>query len=401
MAKPLAIAIVLLSFLALLMVPINSCAASEDSWATKAPMNQARSGLGVAVVNGKIYAIGGYNRLNSGIVGTNEEYDPATDKWTYKAAMPNPRTSFGIAVYQNKIYCIGGETNGSLAASTNEVYNPASDTWETKTPMPTARYGITANLAGGKIYLISGLVSPYLHSPIPLSNVNEVYDPNTDSWATKTSIPAEFYGYSSAVVNGKIYVLGGQGTKESNLNQIYDTQTDKWSIAAPLPGQSYYAAAAAITGVLGLEKIYVLGGTGANPRYSNQVYDPKNDSWTIGAQIPTDRIYLSVAAVDGRLYAVGGMQNSGVLYYVNPSKANEQYTPAELEVAITSSPLPSPTFSVTSSENSTPTLAPSPSVPEFPAWITLPIALAATLAATLSFKRKKQLQNGQAEREWG
>jgi len=117
----LALSLILLTF----NVPLVN--ATEDSWATKAPMQQARSGLGVAAVNGKIYAIGGSNasgfapsipgsavlgnRDIGGHLGTNEEYDPETDTWTYKASMPTPRIVFATAVYQNKIYCIGGKTS--------------------------------------------------------------------------------------------------------------------------------------------------------------------------------------------------------------------------------------------------------------------------------------------------
>ena len=75
---------------------------------------------GVAVVNGKIYAIGGLllkyrdkTTIQSVDVATNEEYDPATNTWSYKALMPTQRDSFAIAVYQNKIYCIGGSTGFS------------------------------------------------------------------------------------------------------------------------------------------------------------------------------------------------------------------------------------------------------------------------------------------------
>ncbi len=38
----------------------------------------------------------GYGPLTSGIVGTNEEYDPATDTWAFKEAMPTPRVRFAI-----------------------------------------------------------------------------------------------------------------------------------------------------------------------------------------------------------------------------------------------------------------------------------------------------------------
>lgn len=35
-------------------------AVSEDTWTSKAPLPTEREGFGVAVVNGKIYIIGGY-----------------------------------------------------------------------------------------------------------------------------------------------------------------------------------------------------------------------------------------------------------------------------------------------------------------------------------------------------
>ena len=67
--------------------------------------------------------------------------------------------------------------------------------------------------------------------------VNEVYDPVTDTWSTKTPIPLSVSAYASAVVDGKIYVIGGlspvtnsTSTSRVNLNQIYDPNTDTWSL---------------------------------------------------------------------------------------------------------------------------------------------------------------------------
>src|SRR3989304_7615486 len=193
-----------------------------NSWTTKAPMHEARSNLGVAVVKGKIYAIGG--NAEQGNTGLNEEYDPVTDTWTFKAAMLTPRSYFTVAVYQNKIYCIGGTTGYSNTGEPYytggvEVYDPDTDSWENKTPMPTAKVA-KANVVNGKIYLIGGA---------PNNTLNQVYDPATDSWTTKSSMPTEAYG-ASAVIDNKIYFISGSyGGQYPILNQICDPETDTWS----------------------------------------------------------------------------------------------------------------------------------------------------------------------------
>lgn len=153
----LLLGLVILTALCIISVkPVSAVSTVEDFWAPKAPMHQARGALGIVTVNGKIYAIGGSTKsgiwpVNNGVVGTNEEYDPATDTWRYKAVMPTPRIAFAIAVYQNKVYCIGGQANGSFTG-VNEVYDPTTDTWESKAAMPTARGWLTANVVNGKIY---------------------------------------------------------------------------------------------------------------------------------------------------------------------------------------------------------------------------------------------------------
>ena len=105
----------------------SSTDAAENTWVTKAPMRVARDSLGVAVVNGKIYAVGGY-----GGTSTNEEYDPVTNTWSTKAPMPTPRSTFAIATYQNIIYCIGGLLTNNTKTGMNEAYDPATNTWQTE-----------------------------------------------------------------------------------------------------------------------------------------------------------------------------------------------------------------------------------------------------------------------------
>jgi N-acetylneuraminic acid mutarotase len=303
-------------------------------------MQVARGGLGIAAVNGKIYAIGGSTLEGSypwtgGIVDTNEEYDPASNTWVFKKPMPTPRTDFGIAVYNNKIYCIGGEEiykdiDRAPLTNVNEVYDPGTDTWETKEPMPTPRSGLRANIVNGKIYLIGGN-DPNVHFEPGASTHNEVYDPATDSWSTKTAIPCATYNYASAVVDSKVYVMGGYigGPGESlrfNLNQIYDAENDSWSYGTPLPSDGGISAAGATSGVMAPEEIYVFSDT------ATQVYDAENDRWTSGAPMPTSRGLFGVAVVNDFIHVIGGGTAEGDPFSGAPPSftkyaANEKYTP--------------------------------------------------------------------------
>lgn len=306
--------------------------ADENSWTTKESMPTARGGLGVAVVNGKIYAIGGSN--NDTQLGLTEEYNPITDMWTSKTPMPTPRSGFAIAVYQNRIYCIGGTTGDndnfvSGFTGITEVYDPAADKWETKAPMPTQRADLCAGVVNGEIYCIGGKkhwsVEPF-HTEL---NVTEAYNPANNSWTTKSPMPIPAFGCASAVLNGKIYVIGGShhfqlGWELDTIgaNQVYDPENDAWSTKASIPVEGSYAAAAATSGITAPKKIYVIGGS-SETDYSNvaYAYDSENNFWSTDASVPTARVYLGLAVVDDIFYAIGGFDGENWL------NVTEQYVP--------------------------------------------------------------------------
>jgi hypothetical protein len=291
---------------------------AENTWTQKAPMQTARDGLGVAVVNGKIYAIGGFTE--NGVVGTNEEYDPETDTWTFKKPMPTPRQLFAVAVYQNKIYCLGGTTDDSHYSNVIDVYDPATDRWVTKPHMPTARLGLQANVVNGKIYLTGGL---------PHSALDEVYDPANNTWETKAPLPNSTGGFVSAVVNNKIYSVGTYyNGSYIPTTQIYDPDTNAWSTGAPLPSsinEGGYSVAAATTGIMAPKRIYVYDG------FILQVYESQNDSWTFGADHRPIRNRAAIGVVNDMLYVIGGYTITYSNWWSDPVTTyyatNEQYTP--------------------------------------------------------------------------
>lgn len=317
-----------------------------DFWMTKAAMPTARTDFQVGVVNGKIYAIGGYNNGTS--LAVNEEYDPKTDTWTTKAPMPTARNGFAMFVFENKIHIVGGVIypvhEFTLA---HEVYDPATNTWETKSPASAIGVGVgfEANVVNGKAYLISGGAS--LWRPWPNTDGNEVYDPLTDEWLTKEPIPTGVFVYASAVAEKKIYIMGGRDVSKNvtyDLTQIYDTETDTWSLGASVPTGLSGAGGATTTGAMAPKRIYFIGGYtcvgGGGMFFSeshnlNQIYDPEKDEWSTGARMLTSRSDFGLAVVDDVLYAIGGYDGEN---YLN---VNEQYTPS-YGTSDPSSPSPSP-----------------------------------------------------------
>lgn len=316
--------IALVSSLCLIVNPAQ--ADTFDVWETKASLHVARSSLGAAVVDGAIYAIGGVLDPPSYVTctGVNEKYDPLTNQWTIKASMPTKRASFATAVVDSKIFCIGGATgleDGQVMVSNvNEVYDPTTDTWTTKTNMPTPRAGVTAQTVDGKIYVFGGN-----------STITEVYDPASDSWTTKASMPYPLgfrmlWSCSSAKLDDKVHVFGA--CPYSVSHQVYDPATDKWTIEKPIV-QGYLLASAASTGSLGCIWVFGVDSTwwdNGPPSFSSLTWDSKTGCWRVSSLMLTPRVNAAVATIGDTVYVIGGsivmIENNA-----HPTTIVEAYSP--------------------------------------------------------------------------
>lgn len=335
-------------------------AAASDSWSTEASMNHARAYLGVATVNGKIYAIGGDEGSETGnaspgtamtnnAVNYTEEYNPAQNVWTAKADMPTKRALFGTAVYGGKIYCIGGYNGANIFigpeswnwkteyydVNANEAYDVATDAWQVLAPLPTARHAAATNVVDGKIYVIGGYTMANMSATL---NINEVYDPSTNSWATKTAAPLSVTSVASVVVDNKIYVLGNDPYAYLQRNlMIYDPATDTWTVKGKTP-VGYAATAAATTGANALKRIYYFD---AN---RTDIYDPVADTWITGTPAPTtNKLIASATALDDAIYLIGGRSGEwGYMVFMYPSNVTEKYLPIGYGAPDTTTPSPSP-----------------------------------------------------------
>ena len=284
-------------FIALLVLPSMS-PAQEDTWTRKADMPTAKVGLSTAVVNGKIYAIGGGKDVallqEFSIV---EEYNPVTDTWAMKADMPTQRGGHSTSTVNGRIYAIGGIGN-YLTLSIVEEYNPVTDTWKQKADMPTARGALSTSVVQGKIYAIGGFPAPFS----VLSTVEE-YNPVTNTWSQKANMTIAREGVATSAINGKIYAIGGfrPGGYLSTVEE-YDPTTDTWTKKADMPTARGYLSTSVVNG-----RIYAIGGSNAGGAISIvEMYDPALDTWTRKTDMPTAKTQFSASVVNGYIYAIGG-----------------------------------------------------------------------------------------------
>jgi N-acetylneuraminic acid mutarotase len=304
-------------FVIALTAPTQSAQLEQDlgTWRTAALMPTKRTEVVAAALDGKIYVVGGFekpglgNVLNFAITPSVEMYDPATDRWTSKAPLPVGLHHVGIGVVGGRLYVIGGYTKSGLSVwnsvATVYAYDPATDRWTERASMPTARGALSVTEHEGKLYAIGGYDRKANTSAV------EVYDPVRNVWTIGASLPTPRDHLATATVHGKVYAIGGRidGDYSRNLAVVerYDPPTDRWTRVSNLP-----TARSGITTAVAEGIIYVMGGEGSDGTFNqNEAYDPVGDRWQGMASLPTARHGLGSAVIQGRIYVISGGPTPG------------------------------------------------------------------------------------------
>ena len=125
------------------------------AWSTGATMPDAYFSSAVAVLNGKMYVIGGcrYGSCNTTDV---QVYDPSSNTWSFAADYPQPVSWEGCGAIGGEIYCAGGTSDSGGATASAYIYNPASNTWSTLPTMPMPMWGMAYAEANGQLLLSGG-----------------------------------------------------------------------------------------------------------------------------------------------------------------------------------------------------------------------------------------------------
>ena len=287
---------------------------AQNGWTRKANTLHPRMGCCAAVVDNKIYVMGGIDgSLNN--QNYNEVYDPMTDTWEVKQEMPTCGGLVSLAAVDSLVYAIGGGVGVPEAISEVFAYDPVSDTWNQKANLLSPRMGAAAGVVGGIIYNVGG--NHYDRNC-------EAYNPLTDtSWTGKADIPENYGGVMVAPYNGLLYVIGGGFEITFSATYAYDPGTNAWTKKTNMPTARGWSHPAPVAE----GKIYIIGGyTGVWEEILSdvEVYDPVDDSWLKLPDAPFNRTFFGATAVDDKIYIIGGTSDwatgsSEVWEFIPPS----------------------------------------------------------------------------------
>lgn len=305
----------------------NAAAIASFRWSRAADASLARQEIYPAVLQGKIYVAGGVLTPPTGFSAHFEAYDVKSDRWEALTPLPEARHHIALAEAGGLIYGVGGFSGGFpfwQAQPTVFVYVPKTNQWSAGPGLPEARAEGVVATVNGKIYAIGGRTA----STPGASNFDDhadtargdVLNPRSGRWSRIADAPSARNSAAVAVIDSKIYVVGGrQAFKEpdGSLRQInvatleiYDPVSDRWEVKASMPRAQGGLAAAAHEG-----RLYAFGGEQWVPEQKvfaeSWAYDPSTDRWSALPPLPTPRHGLGAAAVGNQIFLMGGGEKVG------------------------------------------------------------------------------------------
>ena len=275
------------------------------------------------------------NTTNKTVIGAINEVN--TELAEVKQSVSNGKSLIASAITDKGIETLSDATfqtmadNIRLIQTSNNVppWAEVYDIWVSGRSL-SAQGMYTSAVANGKIYIMGGNSNTNYQS-------NECYDPLTNTWTTKASMR---YGRSdlvTEVVDNQMYAIGGNGAGYDDCNECYNPLTDTWTDKSSMITARYALASCVID-----NKIYCIGGFNSSEALSMiEVYDTSTDAWTTITYLLTPRRYATASAVDNNIYVIGGYYGNNAL------NLNECYSLSALSWK-TKTPMPTVRYGSTS-----------------------------------------------------
>ncbi|MEZ6242261.1 MAG: kelch repeat-containing protein [Phycisphaerales bacterium] len=298
-------------------LPSRPVKAPLKHWSRARAMPSPRSAHAVASDDDAIYVVGGVGGPNSAIVRDLDRFDAR--RWTTIATLPGVGLNApAAAILDGKLYVIGGFRNASnIPLATVRVYDLSTGEWSEVAPLPAPRGGHAAVVLDGHVHVFGG------GNNVATIATHSMYDPAADTWTDLAPLPRAEGSPAGVVYQGAIWAIGGRsGFDDFGDVYIYDAATDTWANGPAIPPRGTVGAA------VYHGAIHVFGG---ESQAKNAVLDdvlrldPDTLTWSPIDPLPTPRNYARAAILDDAVYIVGGNLTPGASHGSPGSDVVERY----------------------------------------------------------------------------
>uniref|UniRef100_A0A8C7MY31 BACK domain-containing protein n=1 Tax=Oncorhynchus kisutch TaxID=8019 RepID=A0A8C7MY31_ONCKI len=204
----------------------------RNVWLKLADMGSPCSGLGSCVLFGLLHTVGGRNLS----LQNNSEssslccYKPMTNQWSQHASLNTPRNRVGVAVVDGSIYAVGG-SQGSTHHRTEERYDPEANCWVFVSPVSVARLGAGVAGCGGSLYVVVGGVVDGQNR----RNTAERFHTDSNTWHQLAPMTTVRSGVCVVCVDSYLYAVGGyDGHTQLSSMERYSVTRDVWEPVASM-----------------------------------------------------------------------------------------------------------------------------------------------------------------------
>jgi N-acetylneuraminic acid mutarotase len=249
--------------------------------------------------------------------------------------------------WDGRMHVVGGYGEGRVDRAYHHVYDPQPDRWFAAAPLPRGANHVAVCADAGRIYALGGFLEQNRSS----DRNAYAYEVASDRWTAIAPLPRPRGAAAAVALDGRIHLIGGGSEPAAERasvgwHEVYDPKEDRWSLRKPLPGARDHVGCVALDG-----RIHVVGGRFNTFEYNtdlHHVYLAQKDSWELRAPLPTARSGHGLALYRNRLFAMGG--EGGRIENGQPIQAKvfgqmESYDPAT-DTWQSHAPMPTPRHAV-------------------------------------------------------
>ncbi|XP_039982264.1 kelch repeat and BTB domain-containing protein 13 [Xiphias gladius] len=216
---------------------------------THLPGRTSTTMAGVAVLDNRLYIIGGVHDVSKKVVETGFCYDPAANTWSTICGPQQLRYNFTLIGHEDCLYAVGGEYNMN-ALSSVERYRVSDGSWSFVSPLPSPAASVVSAIAMNRMFIC-------LWKGKGATDILE-YVPEPGQWLLVTTLIRQHsYGLYMVAHKDNLYVMRNRPCDDFLLCVIdfYNLTSGQWTA---MSGQYGNSKGSLLTAVVRGDSVFTL-----------------------------------------------------------------------------------------------------------------------------------------------